>query len=217
MSLTATCADSESGITKYEFSKDGGTNWNSNGTNAGYTYTGLTTGSKYTFKVRCTNGAGLQTTATKESTLTKPTITFTEDPSAGSYAMKKAVTVTFNKQVVTNPTYYIKTSVATTVNENVYSCGTSTNPGTCSTTAVTSLAKNTWYKTSAKPTVTLSDNGTVYALIYDGSSYLTAETRTITTIIKSADQIYYNNSTYTNGADITVQAAIEDLYKRLSK
>ena len=217
MSLTATCADNESGITKYEFSKDGGTNWTNNGTKAGYTYTGLTTGSKYTFKVRCTNGSGLQTTAAKETTLTKPTITFTEDPSAGSYAMKKAVTVTFNKQVVTNPTYYIKTSVATTINENVYSCGTSTNPGTCSTTAVTSLAANTWYKVSAKPIVTLLDNGTVYALIYDGSSYLTAETRTITTIIKRADQIYYNNSTYTNGTDITVQAAIEDLYKRLSK
>lgn len=218
MSLIAICKDEESGIIKYEFSKDDGKTWIDNEKKAGYTFTKLEENKSYKFKVRCTNGAGLKKISdTKDVTLTAPTITFIEDPSAGSYSIKKAVTVEFNKQTITDPMYYVKTNIATTINENVYSCGTNVEPENCSTTATTNLNANTWYKTSAKPTITLSDNGTIYALVYDGSEYLTAETRTITTIIKSADQIYYNNSTYTNGADITVQAAIEDLYKRLSK
>ena len=54
--VTASCADSESGITKYEFSKDG-TNWTANGKTNTYTFTGLTSGTTYTYYVRCTNGA----------------------------------------------------------------------------------------------------------------------------------------------------------------
>lgn len=44
--------------------------------------------------------------------------------------------------------YYVKTTLKGKANTNVtQSCGTSTNPGNCSTiTGITSLSSNVWYK-----------------------------------------------------------------------
>ena len=57
--------DEESGISKYEFSIDGGKTWIDNGVSNTYTFTGLKQGTSYNIQVRVTNGVNL--TAEKET------------------------------------------------------------------------------------------------------------------------------------------------------
>lgn len=73
-------ATSQSPISKYEFSIDGGKNWIDNGTNQTYTFTNLMQGTNYTVTVRATNESGAEATATKTLTTSKvplPTLTET--------------------------------------------------------------------------------------------------------------------------------------------
>jgi len=95
MTLTAICADTESGITKYEYSKDNGTTYINNGTTNVYTFTNLTTGT-YNMKVRCTNGAGSTTISSTVSNTTSTIITPTYVVSPTGYTnTNKTVTVTY--------------------------------------------------------------------------------------------------------------------------
>ena len=100
ITVVATAHDDETGISKYEFSKDGGSTWTSNGTNGTYTFDNLTTGQTYNIKVRVTNGAngkttsdsisvttGLQVATFQEiiSDKTEVEITYPEECSNGTY------------------------------------------------------------------------------------------------------------------------------------
>ena len=58
LSWTAPASDGGSAITKYEVSKDNGVTWVTANSNTGHTFTGLTNGTSYTFKVRAVNGKG---------------------------------------------------------------------------------------------------------------------------------------------------------------
>ena len=58
LSWTAPTSNGGSAVTKYEVSKDNGANWSDVGLNTSYTFTGLTNGTEYTFKVRAVNSAG---------------------------------------------------------------------------------------------------------------------------------------------------------------
>ena len=69
-------ATSDSGIAKYEFSKDGGSSWINGGTNKTYTFSGLAAGTAYNIQVRVTASSGKTTSTSKSvttSSLTKPT------------------------------------------------------------------------------------------------------------------------------------------------
>ena len=188
--ITAICSDAESGITKYEYSKDNGTTWISNGTTNNYTFTGLTKETSYQYKIRCTNGSGL----TKEASSTSSTLGFTnptikqisQTPSSGySYAQSRTIQITYSSTNVTSPVYYFKSSVGATVASGVVtaSCGTGTNPGTCTSSSVTTLVANTWYKTtSTTPSVIYKANGTLYALTSDGANISGTSTFTISKI-----------------------------------
>ena len=84
-------ASADSGIVKYEFSKDNGTTWIDNGTEKIYTFKNLTHGTSYNIKVRVTSGAGKQNTAFKRvviPSIDKPT--FKE-----SGTSVKTVTITY--------------------------------------------------------------------------------------------------------------------------
>ncbi|MBE6149184.1 MAG: prepilin-type N-terminal cleavage/methylation domain-containing protein [Firmicutes bacterium] len=107
--VTATCSDSESGITKYEFSKDNGSTWTDNGTTAGYTFTGLTHNKSYTFAVRCTNGSGLTKTESKSDNTTAvpaPTIVQISQTPSGTYAQSRVIRITYSSTNVQSPKYY---------------------------------------------------------------------------------------------------------------
>lgn len=213
--LNATCTDLESGISKYEYSKDNGTTWVSNGTNSTYVFKDLNTETNYIFKVRCTNNVSL----TKEESITKTTNAIIEPTltTTSGLASSKDVTIKFNGTNIVNPSYYVKGTVSSISSINVTeSCGIETNPGTCEQiTSTTTLAANTWYKVSSDVVLTVTENGSFYAATKDSKNLKAGATLTITSITKPASDIYYNNSTYTNG-DITVQEAIEELYKKLS-
>ena len=200
--ITATCSDAESGITKYEYSKDNGTTWISNGTTNNYTFTGLTKETSYQYKVRCTNGSGL----TKEVSSTSSTLGFTnptikqtsQTPSSGTWAISRTIQITYSSTNVASPVYYFKSSVGATVASGVVtaSCGTGTNPGTCTSSSVTTLVANTWYKTtSTTPSVIYKANGTLYALTSDGKNISGTSTFTINKIdtsIPTTPTVTYN-------------------------
>ena len=176
----------------------------------------ISTETTYYYKITATNNAGLIKEEIGSTNVVKPTVTFIQTPEASVKATSKDVTVTFTATGITAPTYYIKSTINTTSNINAYSCGTSTMPGTCSASATKNITANTWYKVATNPVITLTDNGSIYGLINDGESYLTAQTTTITSIIKNASEVYYNNSTFTNGENISVQEALEDLYSKVA-
>ena len=77
ITIVATASDSESSITKYEYSIDNGSSWIDGGTNNFYTFTGLTQNTNYNVKVKVTNEAGLvgesTTYAVTTNTLNAPT------------------------------------------------------------------------------------------------------------------------------------------------
>ena len=195
--ITATCSDNESKISKYEFSKDNGATWVNNGTTASYTFTGLTQGISYTYKVRCTNGSGMTneaSSAESTSSITKPTIAqISQTPSSGTYAQSRVIKVTYTATNIQTPEYYFKSSVAATVASGVvtHACGTSTNPGTCSASSVTTLAANTWYKTSSTtPSITYTQNGYLYAQTWDpADNTAAASTFTITNVDTAAPTV----------------------------
>ena len=93
------------------------------------------------------------------------------------YLTKQVLKVTYSASGVTSPQYFVKTSRAGTSSVAVtQSCGTGTNPGTCSSiTSTTNLEANKWYKVSGNVNVTYSaaasTAGTLYAVTYDGNIY----------------------------------------------
>ena len=84
-------ATADSGIVKYEFSKDGGKTWINGGTSKTYTFNGLTQGTAYNIQVRVTANSGKTASTSKTvttSSLTKPT--FSEEGTTN-----KTVTITY--------------------------------------------------------------------------------------------------------------------------
>ncbi|MBE6149848.1 MAG: prepilin-type N-terminal cleavage/methylation domain-containing protein [Firmicutes bacterium] len=181
--IKATCSDNISGITKYEFSKDNGATWvsyKSSNANYAHTFTGLTQNTSYTFVVRCTNGAAL--TKTTSITDTIPLIQdvkieqASETKTAGyDYATKRVIKITYIGTNIENPGYYFKSSVKATVASGVitHNCKTGTVPNTssCTTSSVTTLEPDIWYKTSSTtPNITYDNNGSLYAITIDPSN-----------------------------------------------
>jgi uncharacterized repeat protein (TIGR02543 family) len=101
LSWTAPASDGGSAVTKYQVSKDNGVNWTDAGLNTTHTFTDLTNGTAYTFKVRAVNRAGngaeTSTTATPTATPT-PTyaVTVTNGTGGGEFAQGVTVTITAN-------------------------------------------------------------------------------------------------------------------------
>ena len=86
LSWTAPADNGDSAITGYQVSKDGGVSWTNVGLTTAYTFTNLTNGTEYTFKVRAVNSAGsgaeASRTATPTSAPSVPTVprNFTASP-----------------------------------------------------------------------------------------------------------------------------------------
>jgi alpha-tubulin suppressor-like RCC1 family protein len=71
LSWTAPASDGGSAILKYQISKDNGANWTDVGLNTSHTFTDLTNGTEYTFKVRAVNSAGNGAEASAAATPTE--------------------------------------------------------------------------------------------------------------------------------------------------
>ena len=70
LTIVVSASDKESGISKYEYSIDGGNTWKDNGTNNTYTFSGLTADTSYPVQVRVTNGDKLSSTYTIKTAAT---------------------------------------------------------------------------------------------------------------------------------------------------
>ena len=196
----ASCSDGESDISKYEFSKNGGTSYTSNGTTSSYKFTGLTSGSSYNFKVRCTNG--VNKTATSDST--SKTIgsvssssqygivfeSIKRTPSSTTCARQAKIDVNYSYSNITNPKRYWKVSVGDVAKNDITAtkCGTSTSPSlSCSGTLSGSsyMSAGEWYTTTSWPTITIDKTVsriTIYGRIHDGNELLSYATYTITDV-----------------------------------
>ncbi|HHV64047.1 MAG TPA: hypothetical protein GXX46_03085, partial [Peptococcaceae bacterium] len=91
LSWTAPASDGGSEITHYEVSSNNGTTWVTAGSSSSHTFTGLTNGTEYTFKVRAVNSVGRGAEASVTATPTAPaqtthTVNFYSDGSL--YASK---------------------------------------------------------------------------------------------------------------------------------
>ena len=74
---TAPLSDGNSVITNYEVSSNNGNTWVTSSSNSSHTFTGLTNGNQYTFKVRAVNAIGNSPEATTTATPVAPQITQT--------------------------------------------------------------------------------------------------------------------------------------------
>ncbi len=209
VTLALTCSDTESGITKYEYSKDNGSTWVT-GSNS-YTFTGLTQGTSYKYAGRCTNGSGLTNTSSSTNTtntITNPVIVqASQNPSSGTWAQSRVIKITYSNANMNNAYYYFKSSVTATVASGVVvqSCGTGNTPSTCTTSSVTSLVANTWYRTNnSSINVTYTSNGTLYAVTKDNTNISGTSTYSIANIDTTKPSITMKVSTKTDRATLTL-------------
>ena len=183
ISLKATCIDNESGIAKYEFSKDNGKTWVDNGLNSSYKFTNLKTGS-YDFKVKCTNNASLvaisDSVSSETNIITPPSYSI----DTLDWATKKVVTITYPPR---QEDFTYEYSI-----DNGYSWLQVEEPDTTKE-------------------VTFVKNGTIIARVSDGVNTVTASTYTVDKIdsdIPTAPVIDGGSDTWIKGSNTI--SVIED-------
>ena len=197
LTIAYTLADAKTGISSYtcKYSDTSGS-YTTNGntiTDTSCTITGLKDNKTYYYQVCTTDGVGnagdCKTGNTGTSAFTIPTITYANTPgtAVSDYFKQQVAKVVFSNANVTSAQYFIKTTRAGTASANtVASCGTGTNPGTCTTAATKSLVADTWYKVSGNINVTYNQTATstatIYAVTYDGNNFSTAASKTISKI-----------------------------------
>ena len=195
--VIASGKDEESGIVRYQFSKDGGKTWTKIQESEIYTFEGLKQ-QEYEIKVRVYNGTYVESKGednqNKESdiqkvspsVITNPTIAQeSQTPSNGEYAQERVMKITYHHENIINPEYYLKSSVTSTVEQGIMigSCGAGNTPEECNTETTTTLQANTWYKTNKETvSVTYQTNGELYAVTSDGLNISGTATASITNI-----------------------------------
>ena len=153
------------------------------------TFTNLKNNTEYKVVITGINGNGGKTSIDKYGTtldMTKPTITYTNDPTeaVGGYFKSQTLNVSFNQGDVVSPSYYIRSGRDASTNIDVIaSCGTGDEPSSCTSMTSISIEANTWYKVSGNISVIYNVNANeesyLTALIYDGTNYGGADTKTV--------------------------------------
>ena len=183
--LTATCLDPQSGITKYEFSKDNGVTYINNGLTSTYTFDDLTTNT-YLFKVRCTNGVNLTNETSIEGTTSTIAVpTYIISPSG--YTTSKTVTITYsegyiNEYSINGGTTWIAYTVPVLFNANgtvIARASDGINTAIGSNYTITTID-------TTVPTVSVSVSGTIATLTIGDNLSLAGYTVTTTTSVPSA-------------------------------
>lgn len=133
---------------------------------------------------------------------------------SNGYSREQTVDITFNGENIQNPTYYIKTTqVGTASIDTLEACGNGDMPGECASSNVKALQPNTWYRVSGDLSVVYNtetnENGTIYALVYNGRKFSEAATGTILKIDRTGPNIVFgtngnNTISTTQSSTITV-------------
>ncbi len=158
-----------------------------------YTFDKLKIDTEYTIKVTVKNRAGLTreiTKTIKTEKIENPSISITHSPSNASltttngYSKEEVASVVFSDKNITNPIYYIKSTLKGTTSVNVLGSCTEENskPKTCTNIDTNKIEANTWYKVSGNINVTYNtetnSNQTIYAITFDGTNYSDSATGT---------------------------------------
>ncbi len=220
--------DEESGIVRYQFSKDGGASWTEIQESEIYEFEGLKQ-EEYEIKVRVYNGTYVERKGDKnlkaESEIQKIKPTAINNPSIEqtsatiatgyTWATKRVMEITYNHENITNPEYYLKSSVTSTVEDGVIEgrCGEGNTPSECNTETITTLQANTWYKTNQETVrVTYQTNGELYAVTSDGLNISGTATATIgetSSGTPSKPVITGGNSSNWSKVDMTISVSTE--------
>ena len=183
--LAATCNDVQSGITKYEFSKDNGTTYIDNLTGNVYTFNNLSSNT-YSFKVRCTNGASMTSASSiSASTVSIDAPTYSISPSG--YATSKTLTINYpsgytNEYSLDSGTTWITYTAPIVFNANgsvIARVNDGTNYVTGSSYTITNID-------TTNPTVTTSVTGKVGTLTLSDNLGLSGYAVTTSTDIPSS-------------------------------
>ena len=191
ITISYTLSDNYTGISDYtcKYSATNGT-YNINGNsikNNQCVITGLTNNKTYYYQICAKDGVknGYEcktgSKGTQQSRAITVTSTLTPNPAVNGYVRSQSLAVDFDPTYITSPTYYIKSSKKVNLsNSTSASCGTGTNPSvnSCSSSTVTTMEANTWYKVAGDITVINNINststGTLYFIMHDGTNFLSS-------------------------------------------
>ena len=199
ITIPYTLADAKTGVASYtcKYSATSGsytTNGNSV-TTTSCSATGLTKNTTYYYQVCATDGVGntsdCKTGSIKTKDMVTPTCAYVNEPSTGAvndYYKSQVLKCTYDKTNVSNPQLYVRTTrEGTSSVKTTHSCGTGTTPGSCTASAVTTLAANTWYKISGNSTnvtydATATSTATLTLIASDGNNESGTGTNTVSKI-----------------------------------
>ena len=194
-------ASATSGITKYEYSKDGGKTWTTS-TSKTYTFNALTQTTSYNIMVRITSSSGKTISTSKAvttSTITKPT--FKETTASG----KNTITITYPAGCGSSYTCtYQKDNGSSVIVTNTSTTVTFTANG--SVVAKVSDGTNSVsssYSTTIKYAITSSKNSTVNLTVTPNTT-LSAPNKTITFTVPSSSTYSYQGAYVYNSSGTRV-------------
>ncbi len=203
--VIASGKDQQSGITRYQFSKDNGATWSEIQQSNSYTFDNLQTG-EYPIKVRVYNGTYVD--SIKENNLYKESetkVVKTEDLVAPTYEVNPKewttedvkVTIKYGNQGIK----LLKTTVNVTSNLSATRCSNVYN-GTymCDGESTKNIEAGVWYIVDSDVELTYGENGSVIAQVVDGVNYKSGSS----IVISNIDRINPTVSTSISGKVVTL-------------
>ncbi len=195
--------------------------------------TGLEADKNYYYQVcaedKVGNKADCQSGNTKTKAITNPVMSSTKTPATdiGGYVKTEVITVTFGKDGIDSPKYYIKSTKTGTTNNAVLSTctnndtlGTVPNFNDCTpvSSETKSLNPNTWYEVSGDIQITYNEptteNGNLNAVTYDGKNYKGSSNQTLLKIFYDSANVTYTNTSAPSVK--TVKDGLDYIYGKLS-
>ncbi len=220
ITVIASGVDDESGIARYQFSKDGGKTWTDVQASNTYVFQNLDP-VLHSLKVRAYNGTymeGKKNNVYKESDVTQVSLAQLETPTY-SYnptdwtAGNVDVTVHFNK----DGAYLIKPSQNVVSNIDAVTCSNVYNGTyTCDGDTTKNLQAGVWYQVKSNPTLTFTENGSIIAQVSDGMNYKTGSSFNISNIDRVKPVANIKEVNVVAGIDGWYQSAVLQLEKKSS-
>lgn len=203
--VIASGKDQESGITRYQFSKDGGETWSDIISSNNYTFDNLQTG-EYPIRVRVYNGTYVD--SLKENNLYKESETKlvkTEDLIVPTYEVtpkawttgEVKLTIKYGEQGIK----LLKTTVNVTSNLSATRCSNVYNGSyTCEGESTRDIEAEVWYLVDSDVELTYNENGSVIAQTVDGVNYKSGSSM----VISNIDRINPTVGTSISGKVVTL-------------
>ena len=204
ITVVAGGTDRESGISRYQFSKDNGATWTEIRSNSSYTFDNLEY-KEYEIKVRVYNGTYVE--SKKENNLKKESASQKVKPNelvVPTYEVSPKGWTKGNVKVEVKygeeGTRLFRTSVGAVSKMGVSRCSGTNSNYTCETGTVTQIEANVWYQGKGEVVIEFSQNGNIEAKVVDGVNYKAGSALGVSNIDKrgpSVPTITYNGGSNT--------------------